>query len=39
MFLQGNSFFAFGESYAGKFVPAITRKIHEENNSGNDVIQ
>jgi len=36
---QGNSFFAFGESYAGKFVPAITRKIHEENNSGNDVIQ
>jgi len=36
---QGNSFYAFGESYAGKFVPAITRKIHEENNSGNDVIQ
>jgi len=36
---QGNPFFAFGESYAGKFVPAITRRIHEENNSGNDVIQ
>lgn len=36
---QGNTFFAFGESYAGKFVPAITRKIHEENNAGNDVIQ
>ena len=28
---QQNPFYAFGESYAGKFVPSITRRIHEEN--------
>ena len=37
---QGNPFYAFGESYAGKFVPAITRRIHEQNEAGNaDLIQ
>ena len=36
---QPNPFYAFGESYAGKFVPSITRRIHEENTSGNDVIK
>ena len=36
---QGNPFYPFGESYAGKFVPAIARQIHEMNLSGNDVIQ
>ncbi|XP_053373156.1 probable serine carboxypeptidase CPVL isoform X2 [Mercenaria mercenaria] len=29
--LQNNSFFVTGESYAGKYVPAISYKIHEEN--------
>jgi len=28
---QENPFYPFGESYAGKFVPTIGRKIHEEN--------
>lgn len=28
---QSNPFYAFGESYAGKFVPSITRRIHEMN--------
>jgi len=28
---QQTQFYAFGESYAGKFVPTITRKIHDEN--------
>jgi len=36
---QGNPFYPFGESYAGKFVPAIARRIHEQNLSGNDVVQ
>jgi len=31
---QANPFYAFGESYAGKFVPAITRRIHEQNEAG-----
>lgn len=28
---HGNPFFVTGESYAGKYVPAITHKIHVEN--------
>ena len=36
---QENKFFAFGESYAGKFVPSLTRRIHQENISGNKVIK
>ena len=28
---QPNDFFVFGESYAGKYVPTISRKIHDEN--------
>lgn len=36
---QGNPFYPFGESYAGKFVPAIARRIHERNLSGDDVVQ
>jgi len=28
---QSNPFYSFGESYAGKFVPSITRRIHERN--------
>eukprot|EP00095_Tigriopus_kingsejongensis_P005173 maker-scaffold237_size242172-snap-gene-1.30 protein:Tk05173 transcript:maker-scaffold237_size242172-snap-gene-1.30-mRNA-1 annotation:"venom serine carboxypeptidase" len=28
---QSNPFFAFGESYAGKYVPAISKRIHDEN--------
>ena len=28
---QANEFYAFGESYAGKFVPTISKKIHDEN--------
>lgn len=28
---QSNAFFPFGESYAGKFVPRISKKIHDEN--------
>jgi len=35
---QANPFFAFGESYAGKFVPSLTRRIHQENTSGRNVI-
>jgi len=30
---KGNDFFAFGESYAGKYVPTISKKIHDENQS------
>lgn len=29
--LQNNAFYVTGESYAGKYVPAIGYKIHEEN--------
>ena len=36
---QANPFYAFGESYAGKFVPAITRRIHEQNEAGTAEIQ
>lgn len=36
---QGNDFFAFGESYAGKFVPTIAKKIQAENGNGNIDIQ
>eukprot|EP00092_Neocalanus_flemingeri_P007452 GFUD01008048.1.p1 GENE.GFUD01008048.1~~GFUD01008048.1.p1 ORF type:complete len:467 (-),score=127.97 GFUD01008048.1:70-1470(-) len=36
---QTNPFYPFGDSYAGKFVPSITRRIHEQNASGNDVIK
>jgi len=36
---QTNPFYAFGESYAGKFVPSITKRIHDENESGKDVIK
>merc|ERR1712002_871351 len=28
---QENPFYPFGESYAGKFVPSITKRIHERN--------
>ena len=28
---QSNEFYPFGESYAGKFVPRIAKKIHDEN--------
>ena len=31
---QKNPFFPFGESYAGKFVPRISKKIHDENENG-----
>ncbi|XP_037069561.1 probable serine carboxypeptidase CPVL [Pollicipes pollicipes] len=30
---QGNDFYITGESYAGKYVPAISYKIHQENPS------
>lgn len=29
--LQSNPFFVFGESYGGKYVPTISKKIHDEN--------
>ncbi len=29
--LQKNEFYATGESYAGKYVPAISYKIHQMN--------
>merc|ERR1711915_335722 len=34
---QNNPFYPFGESYAGKFVPSIAKKIHEENMNSNNV--
>merc|ERR1719234_2664123 len=36
---QSNPFYPFGESYAGKFVPPLTRHIHERNQEDNDKIQ
>jgi len=35
---QSNPFYPFGQSYAGKWVPNIARKIHEENKNGVDNI-
>ena len=28
---RGNAFYAFGESYAGKWVPTICKRIHDMN--------
>ena len=32
-----NDFYAFGESYAGKYIPVISKKIHDENQNNPDV--
>jgi len=34
---QGNDFYPFGESYAGKFVPSIAKKIDMENENENNI--
>ncbi len=34
---QPNEFYAFGESYGGKWVPSIARRIHDMNEAGPDV--
>jgi len=34
---QSNPFYPFGESYAGKFVPSIAKKIHEENQNPSNI--
>lgn len=34
---QPNDFYATGESYAGKYVPAISLKIHQENQKSSSV--
>lgn len=35
---QGNAFFPFGHSFSGRYVPALTRKIHERNQEGGEHI-
>jgi len=34
---QSNPFYPFGESYAGKFVPSIAKKIHKENQNPSNI--
>jgi len=34
---QENEFYPFGESYAGKFVPSIAKKIHDENQDPSNI--
>jgi len=36
---QSNPFYPFGESYAGKFVPSLTKYIHERNMEDDGIIQ
>ena len=36
---QSNPFYPFGESYAGKFVPAIVKRVHEMNEAGGENIK
>ena len=34
---QGNPWYPFGESYAGKFVPAIVKRVHDMNEAGTGI--
>jgi len=36
---QPNPFYPFGESYAGKYVPSLTKYIHEMNEADNEKIK